>query len=248
VLANIKKMKIRTLRPGFCLIALIILLLISCQRSQFATTTRTYKNGRAVYVKHYRLESRKVSQGISNRKQVKSDDLQTNHFSDSRIEKTSDISRMEPVASQLSEDLIASTAIEPVLVLVKGKNEISTANRRIASSVNVRQDTIGKQNQTQTGVKETPPADNRKIEKKGLTGFILSIFGLIPIVGLPLAILGLVFGIKSLRKIKRNPELYKGKGFAIASIVLGVLGIVGTILLIGMFVAVEIGTNSTKFG
>jgi hypothetical protein len=67
-------------------------------------------------------------------------------------------------------------------------------------------------------------------------------------VGLPLAILGLVFGIKSLRKIKRNPELYKGKGFAIASIVLGVLGIVGTILLIGMFVAVEIGTNSTKFG
>jgi Domain of unknown function (DUF4190) len=241
-------MKIRTIRSGFCLVALLILLLISCQRSQFATTTRTYKNGRAVYVKHYRLESRRVSQGISSRKQVKSDDLQSNHFSASRIEQTPEISRMEPVASQLSEQLIASTAIEPILALVKEKSKVSTANQRLARNVNLHQDTIGKENKTQTGVQGTSSADNRKMEKHGLTGFILSIFGLIPIVGLPLAILGLVFGIKSLRKIKRNPELYKGKGFAIASIVLGVLGIVGTILMIGLFAAVEIGTNSTKFG
>jgi len=248
VLVNIKKMKIRTIRLGFCLIALLILLFNSCQRSQFATTTRTYKNGRVIYVKHYRFESKKLLKVLSKRKQVKSDCLQSYHFSDSRIELTPEISRMESVAGELSGNLNASTEIEPILGLVKEKNKVSTANWRIARNVNLRLDTIGKENQKQSGVKEAPPADNRKIEKKGLTGFILSIFGLIPLVGLPLAILGLVFGIRSLRKMKRNPALFKGKGFAIASIILGVLGIVSTIVVIGIFLAIDIWSHGPTSG
>jgi hypothetical protein len=94
-------------------------------------------------------------------------------------------------------------------------------------------DTIVKEKQRLDGQKEAAPADNRKVEKLGLAGFILSIPGLVPIVCLPLAILGVIFGALSLRKIKRNPALYKGRGFAIASIVLGVLGILGILLFIG---------------
>ena|GEM_PF-3939212 len=242
--ANIKKMKIRTFNLGIYLITLLILLLISCQRSQFATTTRTYRKGRAIYVKNYHIESRKVLKEISNRKQVKDDDLQSCNFSGSRTKLMLEIFRVTPVVGELSENLIASTATEPILTLVKEKNEISSANHRIIRTVSEYQDTIARNNQMPSGVKEKHPADNRKIEKYGLSGFILSIFGLIPLLGLPLAILSLVFGIKSLRKIKRNSKLYKGKGFAIASIILGVLGIVGTILLIGMFTAVSIWAHS----
>lgn len=223
---------------------LLILLLISCQRSQFATTTRTYRKGRVIYVKNYHIESRKVSKEISNRKQVKNDNLQSCNFSGSRTKLMLEIFRVTPVVGELSENLIASTATEPILTLVKEKNETSSASQRIIRNVSEYQDTIARKDQIPSGVNETHPADNRKIEKYGLSGFILSILGLVPLLGLPLAILGLVFGIKSLRKIKRNSTLYKCKGFAIASIILGVLGIVGTILLLGMVTALSIWSHS----
>ena len=44
--------------------------------------------------------------------------------------------------------------------------------------------------------------------------------------------LAIIFGAKSLKKIKRNPEKYKGKGFAIASIVIGCVMLVFNIVLI----------------
>ncbi len=83
--------------------------------------------------------------------------------------------------------------------------------------------------------------DPRKTEKLGLAGFILSLLGLIPIIGIPFAILALIFGLSSLRKIKRFPEKFKGKGFATASAIIGgseiiiyiILAIIGIILVIG---------------
>ncbi|MCX6278224.1 MAG: DUF4190 domain-containing protein [Bacteroidetes bacterium] len=68
--------------------------------------------------------------------------------------------------------------------------------------------------------------DIRKAENFGLTGFVLSLFGFIPLIGIPFAIAGMILGLKSLRKIKRFPTLYKGKGFGQASVVFGILGII----------------------
>ena len=55
---------------------------------------------------------------------------------------------------------------------------------------------------------------------------------LVPIIGIPFAILSVIYGVKSLHKIKHSPERYKGKGFGIAGMVIGILALIFNILLI----------------
>ncbi len=87
-------------------------------------------------------------------------------------------------------------------------------------------------------------ATGPKTEKLGLTGFILSFFGIVPLIGIPFAILAIVFGAKSLGKIKRNPGKYKGKGFATASIVIGIAMIVMNIVV--LIVSINAANNPPK--
>lgn len=87
-------------------------------------------------------------------------------------------------------------------------------------------------------------ATGPKTEKLGLTGFILSFFGIVPLIGIPFAILAIVFGAKSLGKIKRNPGKYKGKGFATASIVIGIAMIVMNIVV--LVVSINAANNPPK--
>jgi hypothetical protein len=87
------------------------------------------------------------------------------------------------------------------------------------------------------GTKEviTPANAKSNVERKtpGLAtaGLVMGIVGLI-IAGIPLGLLALVFGIVSYGKIIREPEKYKGKGIAIASIILGGLSILLTFLVL----------------
>jgi hypothetical protein len=72
----------------------------------------------------------------------------------------------------------------------------------------------------------------QKTEGLGLAGFISGLVGLF-IASIPLGIIAVVFGSISLSKIKKNPQRYKGRGFAIAAIVLGLVDVVAMILLLG---------------
>ena len=74
--------------------------------------------------------------------------------------------------------------------------------------------------------------DSRKTEKLSKVGLIFSIVGLIPIIGLPFGILAVSFGAISLRRIKRNPELWKGKERSVVSIMIGILAMVLSIVLL----------------
>jgi hypothetical protein len=56
--------------------------------------------------------------------------------------------------------------------------------------------------------------NTRKTERYGLFGFISSIPGLVPVAGLPFAVLAVILGTISLKRIQSYPERYKGKGFA----------------------------------
>ncbi len=70
-------------------------------------------------------------------------------------------------------------------------------------------------------------------EVLGILGFILSLIGLL-IFGIPLGILAIVFGAISLTKIKKNPKRFKGKGFAIAGIIIGVIDVVALLILLAL--------------
>ena len=72
-----------------------------------------------------------------------------------------------------------------------------------------------------------------------LTGYYLSIFSLIPVLGTPLALAAIVLGIIGLRRKKANP-LIRGAVHAWVAIVLGALSVVAQIAVI-----IDIwGTNS----
>lgn len=88
------------------------------------------------------------------------------------------------------------------------------------------------QTQVMTSSKKTNPL--------ALTGMILGIvsitFGLCCCYGLPFNIAGIVFSIIGLVQVKKNPELYSGRGMAIAGLILSLLSIVaaGAFLAIGL--------------
>ncbi|MCX7649971.1 MAG: DUF4190 domain-containing protein [Flavobacteriales bacterium] len=83
----------------------------------------------------------------------------------------------------------------------------------------------------------------KKLEIMSLLSMIFSISGLIiPYLGFALIVAGLVLGILGLLKIKKNPEEYWGRGFAIAGISVAgfaillfllLLGLVGSLFLLG---------------
>lgn len=79
----------------------------------------------------------------------------------------------------------------------------------------------------------------KKTEGLGLAGFIIGILGLLvpAIIGFFLCIIAVIFSAISLDKFKQYPEEYKGKGFAITGLILGIIGtVLCLILLAGLLV------------
>jgi hypothetical protein len=62
-------------------------------------------------------------------------------------------------------------------------------------------------------------------------GFICSLAGLF-IAGIPLGIMAMIFGSVSLGRIKSHPERYKGRGFAIASVIIGFVDVIGMLIIL----------------
>lgn len=70
-----------------------------------------------------------------------------------------------------------------------------------------------------------------QIEALGIVSFVASVAGLI-IAGIPLGALAVIFGGISLAKFSRDPGRFKGKGLAIAGIILGIVDIVGVLIIL----------------
>jgi hypothetical protein len=91
--------------------------------------------------------------------------------------------------------------------------------------------------------------DNPKVEGFGLAGFILAVLAVLMIPGavylfIPvflMGLLGLIFGIISIIKIKKQPKKYRGKGFAITAIVLGILTVLISLIIVAAILLMAIG-------
>ena len=73
--------------------------------------------------------------------------------------------------------------------------------------------------------------NERKTQGFAVAGFVLSILGLI-VAGIPLGILAMIFGSIGLGKISREPKRFKGRGLAIASIIIGAIAIIAAVIFI----------------
>lgn len=74
---------------------------------------------------------------------------------------------------------------------------------------------------------------NKKIQPLAILSFLFSIVGLF-IAGIPFGLAAVIFGAVSLKKIGLAPDRFKGKGFAIAAIAIGILDIIGAAIAISM--------------
>jgi hypothetical protein len=77
--------------------------------------------------------------------------------------------------------------------------------------------------------------DERQVEGFGIAGLAAGVVGLF-IAGIPLGVVAIVFGAISLSRIKKYPKKYKGKGLAIASLILGVVDVVAMLILLAVVV------------
>jgi len=68
----------------------------------------------------------------------------------------------------------------------------------------------------------TGNTDERQVEGFGIAGLAAGVVGLF-IATIPLGVVAIVFGAISLSRIKKNPKKYRGRGLAIASLILGLV-------------------------
>lgn len=74
----------------------------------------------------------------------------------------------------------------------------------------------------------------RKTEKMAVWAFVCSLSGLL---FFPLFIVGAILGAISLGRIRRNPGRYKGKGLALAALIIGIAFVALLIMVIAIFAA-----------
>ena len=72
-----------------------------------------------------------------------------------------------------------------------------------------------------------------KMDGLAIAGFVCGVVGIF-FAGIILGILAIVFGGVSLARIKQKPDTRKGKGFAIAAMVLGIVAIVGALIALSI--------------
>lgn len=73
----------------------------------------------------------------------------------------------------------------------------------------------------------------KKVDFYSLLGFITGVLG-IALFGFLLGVIAVLYGILGIRRINRQPEKLRGKGLAIAAIVLGVVDILVWIVLLAL--------------
>jgi len=74
-------------------------------------------------------------------------------------------------------------------------------------------------------------SSNAEVHWGAIVGFISSILGLF-VAGIIFCTLGVIFSSIALSKIRNNPENYKGSGLAIAGLVIGLVGLILTLIVI----------------
>ena len=120
----------------------LFVVISSCQRSQFSTTTRHYKNGKVSYANTYQKERWKISKGKSHKNHLAVNDVQNSIPSASTLGQQSiirsEITEITPVPVQDNKNLIASTSNEPTWIR-GNENRVHT---KFESGVKHKRDTI----------------------------------------------------------------------------------------------------------
>jgi hypothetical protein len=185
-----------------------------------------------------------LSASIDNKNLVFSS-IALDHLSPSKRQKTA-IAKLDFVVQQEACDTIVSTMGDVIIGKVTDVSEIEIKYKRCgilnSPTYSIRRSNISVikyANGTKDFFTSSGPVDYRyskedvKTEGLGLAGFIVSLAGLF-VLGIPFGLIGIIFGSISLTRIKRSPGRYKGRGFALTSLIIGIIDIAGIVILLAL--------------
>jgi hypothetical protein len=219
----------------------------SCTSSQFSTTHRRVKNGHVTYINthskdHLTFVKSHNKTRTRNETQVTSKACQV--FNNNRVDEILKISKLH--STTINNQLLASTSKEvlpykfhDIIYHIEQLNkQIPTPNSLPSHSISEnrkkRTNEYSLSQYRQDTVYVVKQSEN-KTEKKhvAIGGLVCSIIGLF-IAGIILGTIGIVSGSVGLSKVKKHPEKYTGKGTAIASLIIGIVAVVGAIVAIAI--------------
>lgn len=114
-----------------------------------------------------------------------------------------------------------------------GSKDVITPNSASPESASTQSNTSSNTSSINNSSQPRTEFPHKKNSGLAVVGFILGLVGFFTPLNLAVIceILALIFGLVSLAQIKKNPELYSGRGMARASMILGIIGL-GIVFLI----------------
>jgi len=215
------------------------LLTSSCHQPSTITTSRKVHHGKVTYTNHHR--NTLTLTGLLKNHVVKTSHT-ANHpgsVSETLKEQNPSSERIAPLKPRQDELLLASVSARPVLlnqpVLILPKPENATPRRISGKTPGYGRtgfDTTAHRKNGEPGQADATHTTKRKTEKLSLAGFILSCIGLIPIIGIPFAVVGFVLSFIGFHRTRKNPARYKQRWLGLAGIIVGGIALLGLIVMI----------------
>jgi len=239
----------------FFSLVMIIFILGSCTSSQFSTSERRVKNGHVTYVnKHSHdrirvLHASKVNARSNENQSISNVDKVAD---DNRVDEINRISNLN--STKVDDQLIASTSKDLLLPVTNKKvilfNDYSGSTKqsssgKVGSSKRSHKSETSQSNyyyanqarpDTTIGNKHYSEVNQPK-KHVAIGGLVCSIIGLF-IAGVILGTVGIISGAVGISKVNKHPEKYTGKGTAIASLIIGIIALVGEIVVLALLLPI----------
>ena len=203
-----------------------------------------------------RVQKRKYTKGLHVKKTIFNGIKKTKHQNESLVSNNNQLINSKnqsfefnKISKSITESKELNTsksliALNDPIDVEKPSNTINNSNVNLAL---VNNDKIQKKtqrlnkiiNKKLSAVSLTEGGSEAKVDPLALTGFITSLVGLF-VFPVLLGLLSIIFGAIGLSRINKNPEKYKGKGFGITALILGIIEVVVIFLLIALLLGAAI--------
>lgn len=147
------------------------------------------------------------------------------------LESEQNISTITEEKSQLNNTELSATLNDELLVFDEKKNLFKRKSVEIQKDAVA--DTFKSEFKQGASMIVNAPDDSQKTNGMAIAGFVCSLVGLF-LFGIVLGLLGIIFGAIGLGKISKDSSRWKGKGMAIAALVVGVVDVVVAIVLLAL--------------
>jgi hypothetical protein len=142
-----------------------------------------------------------------------------------------EVAQNEAIVTEKVDESMAVASSEDNEVLIAQKDRSKSP---VSESISASDDVSSFRNEFKNGVGVImSPPDDQRTNGMALAGFICSLVGLF-IFGVVLGVLGIIFSAIGLGKIAKDSSRWKGKGMAIAGLVVGVVDIILWIILLAL--------------